>query len=99
MKLTQTAVQKTLYIEINKKTYYVNFVNSDGQILDLLNGNNWEIYDENNEELDLYTYNDTNKKRSKEIKANWQLANRIIKFCIKHFNNYNPLKNLALKKA
>ena len=92
MKINQTTIQKAFYIRIRKKTYYVNFVNSDGQTLDLINRNNWEIYDENNEELDLYTYDNINKKRAREIKVNWQLANKMIKFCIKQFNDYNPLK-------
>ncbi|MDO8460300.1 MAG: hypothetical protein Q7S74_04280 [Nanoarchaeota archaeon] len=92
MKITQTTIQKTFYVQIKDKTYYVDFVNSDDHNLSLLNRNNWEIYDESHEELDLYTYDNTNKKRAREIKKNWQLAKKLINFCIKHFNDYEPLK-------
>ena len=72
------------------KFYCVDYLSSDGQILGLINRDTWEICDEEYEELNVYLFNDTPKKEREKIKSNIKLANKLIKFCIKHFNDYKP---------
>ncbi|MBM3232634.1 hypothetical protein FJZ18_00510 [Candidatus Pacearchaeota archaeon] len=86
MKITQTILQKTFRVEHHGKVYYVDYVNSDGQALILLNRDNWQIYDENHEELNIYLWKDSNKKEKKKIEMNLCLAEKLISFCILKFN-------------
>ncbi len=92
MKLTQTVVQKTFHVEYKGKVYYVDYVNSDGQELILLNRDDWEITDENHEEIGIYLWNNSSKKEKRRVRSNQLLADKLITFCIKHFNTYDPLK-------
>ncbi|MEK6862407.1 MAG: hypothetical protein AABY07_10685 [Nanoarchaeota archaeon] len=88
MKLEQTTIQKTFTVQDNRKTYYVDYLNSNGQILGLLNRNNWEITDENGEELGIYEFQSSTKREKMQIKENRILARKLINVCIKHFNDY-----------
>lgn len=72
MKLIKSVIEKNFTVEHKGKTYYVGYLNSDGQILGLSNRFHWEVYDEELESV----YNN--------------LANALIRFCIKHFNDYQP---------
>ena len=89
MKLTQTVIQKTFRVEYKEKVYYVDYLNSDRQTLVLLNRDDWEICDEDHNDLDIYTFYE-DKKRIREVKKNLLLADKLISFCIKNFNTYNP---------
>ncbi len=91
MKLIQTVIQKTFCVKYKGKTYYIDYVNSDGQALALINRNNWEVYDEDRNELDIYTFYEDSKKRLKEIEKNLRLTDKLISFCISRFNKYDPL--------
>ncbi len=66
----------------------MDYLNSDGQILGLLNRYYWEVLDEGLEELNIYVFDDTTKKELKQIKKNVKLYNQLINFCIKHFEDY-----------
>ena len=90
MKLTQSIINKSFTIEHKGKEYYVNYLNSDGQILGLINRDYWEIIDEDGEELDIYEFRGKTRKQKEQIKKNIELRNKIINFCIKHFNKYQP---------
>jgi len=90
MKLIQSILERSFHVKHRGKTYYVSYLNSDGQILGLSNRDYWEILDEELEELDIYVFNDTTKKELKQIKKNVKLYNKLINFCIKHFEDYQP---------
>lgn len=90
MKIEQTTVQKTFEVKYKNKTYYVDYINSNGQTLALLNRNNWEIFTEDHESLDIYSFKGDSKARRLKVSKNVMLANRLVGFCIKHFNDYNP---------
>ncbi|MBU1989093.1 MAG: hypothetical protein KKD94_06470 [Nanoarchaeota archaeon] len=49
MKLTQTVIQKSFTITHKGKTYYINYIESDGYTGFLHPG--WEVIDEGSEEL------------------------------------------------
>ena len=44
----------------------------------------WDVLDEEN------VFKDTTKKELKQIKKNVKLYNKLIKFCIRHFEDYKP---------
>ena len=69
------------------KFYYIDYLSSDGQILGLINRDTWEIC---GEELNTYILKDTTKEEKQQIKKNTKLANKLIYFCIRHFEDYNP---------
>lgn len=89
MKITQSTLQRWFTVEHRGKKYYVDYLNSNGQILET-NRFRWEVLDEELEELNIYVFNDTTKKELKQIKKNARLYNKLIKFCIKHFEDYQP---------
>ena len=70
--MVQNVLERNFAVEHKGKTYYVDYLNSDGQILDT-NRDYWEIIDEEWEEIE------DNKLKIK-----------LIKFCIKHFDDYKP---------
>ena len=94
IKLTQTLLIKHFTVEYNGKTYYVEYANSDGYAAYLSNRYDWEILDEELEELCLCEFQDDTKEEKQQIKKNKKLANKLITFCIRHFNDYKPkIKN------
>lgn len=86
MKLLQTVISKSFQVEYKGKEYTINYTNSDGQTLALLNRDNWEITDENWEELDIYVLNHHTKEQRKQKQKNQRLALKLIRFCIAHFD-------------
>lgn len=92
MKIEQTTIQKTFTIRYKNKTYYVDYINSDGQTLSLLNRNNWEVFTDDHESLDLYLFKNSSKKDKLKANKDLILANKLIGFCIKHFNDYEPFE-------
>lgn len=91
MKLVQSTLERNFTVKHKRKYYYVNYLNSDGQILGLLNRYHWEVTDEEWEEINIYEFKDTSKKEREQIRKNRKLMEELIKFCIKHFNNYSPI--------
>lgn len=90
MKLQQTIIEKNFHVKTGNKIYYVNYLNSDGQTLGLLNRSAWEVYDAEGEEITFDYLKEMDKKEKKQINKNYKLVNKLITFCIKHFNEYNP---------
>ena len=91
MKLLQSTLERYFTVEHKGKTYYVGFIDSDGYVGFVQPG--WGILDEELEELDIYVHNDTTKKVLKQIEKNAKLREKLIKFCIKHFEDYRPDPN------
>jgi len=83
-------LEKNFTVKYNKKIYYIDFIASDRQILGLINRDTWEVLDEEFEEICVCEFQNSTKKEKQQIKNNRELANRLIDFCIKHFNDYNP---------
>lgn len=88
MKIEQTTIHKTFYVKYCSKVYHVNYINLDDQTIALLNSDNWMIYDEEGEELQIYILSDNNKKQKEIAKKNIELSDKLIKYCIKHFNDF-----------
>lgn len=89
MKLDQSTLQRTFMVKHKGKSYCVNYLNSDGQILGLLNRSNWEITVDG-EELNIYSFKSDTKKEKEQVDKNMGLAEKLVEFCVKHFNDYQP---------
>ena len=68
----------------------MEYANSDGYAAYLSNRYDWEILDEELEELCICEFQNDTKEERKQIKKNIKLANKLINFCIRHFNDYKP---------
>ena len=88
MKLIQSTIQKTFIVEHKGKCYSVDFLDSDGHILGLLNRYTWEVRDEEFEELNIYEFSTDTQKEKEVVKKNRKLADKLIEFCIKHFDDF-----------
>lgn len=93
MKIEKTVVQKIFFIQYKGKSYVVDYLNSDGQILGLINRNNWEIYTDDGEELDIYFFKNDSEEKNKRVNENLILTEKLVKYCIKHFKDYNPVND------
>ena len=98
IKLIQSTLERNFTVTHQGKTYYVSYLNSDGQILGLLNRTHWEVLDEELEEVSVYIFRDTTKKEEQQIDKNVKLTNKLIKFCIKHFDDYELNVILSQRK-
>jgi hypothetical protein len=90
MKLNQSILERNFIVMHKGKEYFVNYLNSSSLIPDLSNRYHWEIVDENNEELNIFEFENSTKEERKGIKNNIKLREELIKFCIEHFSDYSP---------
>ncbi len=68
----------------------MEYANSDGIAGYLFNRDDWEVLDEELEELCVCEFQNSTKKEKEQIMENIKLYNKLINFCIKHFNDYEP---------
>jgi hypothetical protein len=90
MQLEANQISRDWTILHNGRKFYVNYTDSDGQTLALLNRNNWEVLEETDdgtEELDVYGFSADTPQQQKNAKENFRLAEELIKFCIKNWDN------------
>jgi len=90
MKIVQSSLERSFVVTHNGKEYFVNYLNSTEPIPGLLNRFHWEVFDENQEELNIFEFEDTTAEEKEKIQNNIKLRDKLIKFCIEHFNEYNP---------
>ena len=86
MKLQQSILNRTFIVNHKGKDYCVDYLNSDGHTLGLLNRDIWEVT-EDGESVNVYAFKGDNKE---EIKKNLILVRKLINFCVKHFDDYKP---------
>ena len=90
MQLTQNQISRDWTIEYKGRTFYVNYTQSDGQTLALLNRDNWEVWEETEEgteELNIYGLSDDTAEHRKIVQENSELMKRLIRFCIENWDN------------
>ena len=90
MQLEANQISRDWTILQQGRKFYVNYTESDGHTLALMNRDNWEVLEETEdgpEELSVYVFkNDTPKER--ELAArNARLKERLVRFCIENWNN------------
>ena len=67
------------------RKFHVNYTNSDGQTLALLNRDNWEIWEETDDEtkeMDVYIFKSSTPQQKNVVEKNIRLAEELIKFCV-----------------
>ena len=72
------------------RTFYVNYTESDGQTLALMNRDNWEVWEqteEGTEELDIYAFRSDSAEKREQVRENFELMKRLIRFCIENWDN------------
>jgi hypothetical protein len=90
MKLVQSSIDKSFVVMYNGKEYFINYLNSSAMVPSLLNRFHWEVFDENQEELDIYDLKNRTAEEKEQIRNNILLRDKLIEFCIQHFNDYCP---------
>lgn len=68
----------------------MEYANSDSYAAYLSNRYDWEILDEELEELCVCEFQDDTKEEKQQIKENRKLADKLITFCINYFSDYKP---------
>jgi len=90
MRLTQNQLSRDWTIEHEGRTFYVNYTQSDGQTLALLNRDNWEVWEQTEdgtEGLNIYGFGDDTAEERKTVQENSELMKRLIRFCIENWDN------------
>ena len=90
MKLEQNHISRDWTILHNGRRFYVNYTDSDGQTLALLNRDNWEVSEKVDgviEELDMYIFNNDTPEQRKVKEGNALLKEKLVKFCLDNWNN------------
>jgi hypothetical protein len=90
MQLEANQISRDWTILHNGRKFYVNFTESDGQTLALMNRDNWEVLEETEdgpEELNVYVFKDDTSKEREIAAKNALLKEKLVKFCIENWDN------------
>jgi hypothetical protein len=90
MKLETNQISRDWTIRHEGRTFYVNYTQSDGQTLALMNRDNWEVLEETEngtEELNIYGCGDDTAEERKTVRENFALMKQLIRFCIANWDN------------
>ena len=90
MHLERNQISRDWTILHEGRTFYVNYTESDGQTLALMNRDNWEVLEETEdgaEELSIYGCEDDTAEERKAVLRNSELMKRLIRFCIENWDN------------
>jgi hypothetical protein len=89
MQLERNQISRDWTIRHEGRTFYVNYTQSDGQTLALMNRDNWEVLEQTEdgpEELNIYGYRGQGKEDRAKIQENFELMKRLIRFCISNWD-------------
>jgi hypothetical protein len=90
MQLEANQISRDWTILHKGRTFYVNYTDSDGHTLALMNRSNWEVLeerDDDTEELNVYVFNASTRKERKLAAKNALLKEELVKFCIENWEN------------
>ena len=89
MQLERNQISRDWTILHEGRTFYVNYTQSDGQTLALMNRDKWEVLeetDEGPEELDIYSFRGDSEEDRAKAQENFELMKRLIRFCIANWD-------------
>jgi len=89
MQLEQNQISRDWTIRHEGRTFYVNYTQSDGPTLALMNRDHWEVLEETPdgpEELDIYGSSGDSKEERAKVQENFELMKRLIRFCIANWD-------------
>ena len=90
MRIETNQISRDWTIQHEGRVFYVNFTESDGQTLALMNRDNWEVQEDTEdgvEELDIYGFSSDSPDKKKQIEENYKLMKKLILFCMQHWDN------------
>ena len=90
MQLEANQISRDWTVLHEGRMFYVNYTQSDGQTLALMNRDNWEVLestDDETEELDVYGFADGTAEEREKVAENFELMKKLIQFCIEHWDN------------
>ena len=90
MQLEANQISRDWTILHHGRKFYVNYTESDGHTLALMNRDNWEVVeetDDDTEELNVYVFKDSKPKERQIAAENALLKERLVKFCIENWDN------------
>ena len=90
MKIEQNTLSRDWIIKHEGRTFFINFTESDGQTLAMLNRDNWEISEQTAGgivELNGYIFSDTTQQERLRAEEEAALVKKIISFCIENWDN------------
>ncbi len=90
MQLETNQISRNWTILHEGRTFYVNYTESDGQTLALLNRDNWEVWeetDDDTEELNVYVFKEDTPGAREKAQENARLKEELIRFCIENWDN------------
>jgi hypothetical protein len=89
MQLQRNQISRDWTVQHEGKTFYVNYTQSDGQTLALMNRDHWEVLAETPdgpEELDIYGFTGDSEEERARVQENYKLMKRLIRFCIANWD-------------
>ena len=78
---------------LNTGFFKVLYINSDYADPILFNRDNWQILDEDGEELGLYFLKSDINKDNLNQGLLEEIHDKLISFCVENFDNYQPILN------
>ena len=90
MQLETNQISRDWTVLYDGRRFYVNYTDSDGQTLALLNRDNWEVSEEVDgviEELNMYIFNNDTPEQRKAKEENALLKDELVKFCLENWGN------------
>jgi len=90
MKLEANQISRDWTVLHKGRTFYVNYTQSDGQTLALMNRDNWEVLEETDdgpEELDVYGFTGDSEEDRVKTQENFAMMKRLIRFCIANWDD------------
>jgi len=90
MQLEANQISRDWTILHDDRKFYVNYTDSDGHTLALMNRDNWEILEETDdgpEELNVYVFKDDTPKEREIAAKNALLKEKLVEFCIENWDN------------
>jgi hypothetical protein len=89
MQLERNQISRDWTVQHEGRTFYVNYTQSDGQTMALMNRDHWEVLEETREgpgELDIYGSSGDSEEDRAKAQENFELMKRLIRFCIANWD-------------
>jgi len=90
MKVEQNSIARDWTVLHEGRRFHVNFTESDGQTLALLNRENWEIAEKTEdgmEEFSACAFNDSSPAERRQAEERVRIIDELVAFCIDNWEN------------
>ena len=97
MKVLQDTISRDWQVEHRGRNFLVNFTESDGQTLALVNRDNWEITEETDDgprEMTGVVLSGATKEEIRQAEDDLRIMTQLIRFCVEEWDN-EFMQNIA----